>query len=230
MQVEIIHIGGLYAERVIAALKGRAAGEVTASQVPAALPLMVDDPEEFLPAELGRAEVIIAIHLHQDLLLEIPHFVKGRAARALIAPLEDPSWIRPGLQRQVTAACAEAGLESAFPKPFCSLEPTTPVIAEFCRAYRVGRPQFEITVKDGRIESAEVVRGSPCGLSEFVAQGLQGASLSEDLVKKAGVLHHSYPCLASMNMDEESGDTVMHKSVDIQKEAVREALEKVVRS
>ncbi|NIM05383.1 MAG: thymidylate synthase [Armatimonadetes bacterium] len=228
MRVEVVHTGGRYAERVIAALEKNSPGSVTGYQVPAQLPLMVDDPEKFLPAELGGAEVLIAINLHQDLLLEIPYFVKGKATRALIAPIEDPSWIRLGLQRQVTAACAQAEIESAFPKPFCSLEPTTPVLAEFCRIYRAGRPEFKVTVRDGKIESIEVVRGSPCGLSEFVAEGLEGMALSADLVKEAGTLHHSYPCLASMNMDEDSGDTIMHHSVDIQKEAVREALEKAV--
>jgi len=230
MRVEVIHSGGLYAERVVSTLGKRSPGNVIGYQVPSRLPLIVDDPEEFLPPELGGAEVIIAIKLHQDLLLEIPRLVKGRATRVLIAPIEDPGWIRPGLQRQVTAACAEAGIESAFPKPFCSLVPATPVIAEFCRVYRAERPEFKIVVQDGHIISVEVVRGSACGLSEFVAQGLVGRAVSADVVKEAGILHHSYPCLASMNMDDESGDTLMHHSVDIQKEAVRSALEKESRS
>jgi hypothetical protein len=225
MRVEVVHSGGAYANRVIAHLESKAAGEVTAFQLPAALPLMVDDPEEFLPAGLGAAEVIVAIHLHQDLLLEIPHFVKGKATRALIAPIEDPTWIRPGLQRQVSGACAAAGIESAFPRPFCHLEPATPVIEEFSRAYEVGRPEFKFTVNGGKIVKAEMVRGALCGACEKVAEGLVGMSLSEDVVQAAGVLHHTFPCMASMAMVEELGDTLMHESIRMVKGGVKKALE-----
>ncbi len=226
MNVEVVHIGGLYAERVISTLEEKCPGCVVGYQVPSALPMMVDDPEEFLPAQLGNAEIIIAINLHQDLLLEIPHFVKGKATKALIAPLEDPNWIRPGLQRQVTAACAEIGIESAFPRPFCALTPATPVIAEFCRIYQVGRPEFKIVVKDGHIVAVELIRGSPCGLTEHVRKGLIGLPLSSDIVKEAGIIHHSYPCLASMATVEETGDTLMHHSVFMLRDAVAAALEK----
>jgi len=228
VRVEVIHIGGLYPERVIATLERKSPGSITAYQVPSALPLIVDEPAEFLPAQLGNAEVIVAINLHQDLLLEIPHLVRGKATKALIAPLEDPSWIRPGLQRQVTAACAEAEIETAFPKPFCSLVPATPVIAEFCRIYQVGRPEFKIAVREGRIAAVEMIRGSPCGLTKSVADKLVGMNLSEDIVKEAGILHHSYPCLASMATNEDTGDTLMHHSVFMLRDAVAAALGKSV--
>ena len=224
MQVQVIHSGGLYAERVRSALDRQHPGTVTGFQMPAQLPLMIDDPEELLPGQLGEAEVIIAINLHPDLLLEIPHFVRGKQARALIAPIEDHGWIRPGLQRQVTAACAQAGLESAFPKPFCALEATTPAIIEFCQLYRAGRPEFRITVSEGKIEKVEMVTGSPCGLSGAVVTGLAGRPIA-GAVQQAALLHHTFPCLATMVIDEERGDTLMHYSVEIQKRAVGKAIE-----
>jgi hypothetical protein len=226
MRIELLHIGGLYAERVVATLESKAPGSVAAYQVQSKLPLMVDDAAEFLPPALGQAEIIIAINLHQDLLVEIPYVVKGKATKALIAPIEATSWIRPGLQRQVTAACAEAGIESAFPRPFCALEPISPVIAEFCRLYNVGRPELIITLKAGNISDVKCERGSPCGLTDYVAKHLIGKPLASDIVKDAGVMHHAYPCLASMALLEETGDTLMHHSVFLLKDAVAEALKK----
>ena len=226
VRVEVVHVGGRYAERVIEHLSAMSPGAVTAFLVPRALPPVLDDPAEFLPAGLGRAEIVVAINIHPELLLEIPERATGGTLRALIAPIEDPSWIKPGLQRQVTLACARHGIESAFPKPFCALEPSTPAIMEFCEQFRVGVPTFSIRIAEGRVAAVEVVRGSPCGLTAFVAEQLVGLPADDLLPKKAGELHHSYPCLASMALDSDTGDTIMHASLSLIVTGVAEALQK----
>jgi hypothetical protein len=227
VKVEIVCTPSRYTERVRDYLQAQQPeSAVCYHTLPASLPLMLDDPEELVPADLGQGDVVIAINVHPDLLVEIPHAVKGKNTRALIAPLEDPAWIRPGLQRQVTQACAEAGIESAFPKPFCSLEAGTPVLQEFSRLYRSGRPEMEITIEGGVVKAVDVKRGSPCGLTDFVAERLVGLEDDGTVPEKAGVLHHSYPCMASMAMDQETGDTIMHKSLDLLRNSVAEALEK----
>jgi len=201
-------------------------GNVTAFQVPRALPPVLDDPAEFLPADLGRSEIIIAINIHPELLLEIPERAKSGTMRALIAPIEDPGWVKPGLQRQVTLACARHGVESAFPKPFCALEPSTPAITEFCEQFHVGVPAFSVRVEAGRVAAVEVLRGSPCALTAFVAEQLVGLPADELLAKKAGELHHAYPCLSSMAMDPDTGDTIMHASLSLIVSRVADALAK----
>jgi hypothetical protein len=224
MRVEVVHTGGRYAERVISYLSSMAPGTVTAFQVPKALPPVLDDPAEFLPPALGKAEVIVAINIHPELLLEIPSRVGGGSVRVLVAPIEDPNWVKPGLQRQVTLACAQHEIESAFPKPFCSLSPSTPALEEFCEQYKVGLPSLRITVTDGRVAAVEVLRGSPCGLTAFVAEQLVGLPADESLPKRAGEFHHAYPCLATMNIDPATGDTVMHASLAILIGQIAEAL------
>lgn len=228
MRVEIVHVGGRYPERVIAYLSSFSRANVDAYQVPRSLPPVLDDAEEYLPAELGAGDVIIAINIHPEILLEIPSMVGGGSTKALIAPIEDPNWIKPGLQRQVTQACASNDMESAFPKPFCALEPSTPAIAEFCEEFRVGAPTFRLRISEGKVASAEVVKGSPCGLTDFVAKKLVGLAADDSLPEKAGQLHHSYPCLATMNMDPATGDTIMHKSLYLMREGVAKALGKAL--
>lgn len=224
MRVEVVHEGGRYAERVIAHLLKMSPESVDAYQVPRSLPPVLDDAAEYLPAELGAGDVIIAVNIHPEMLLEIPNMVAGVATRALIAPIEDPNWIKPGLVKQVTQECAHRGLESAFPKPFCALEPTTPVIQEFCETYGVGVPTFRFEISDGKVAAVEVLSGAPCGLTDFVAEQLVGLPADETLPEKAGQLHHSYPCLSSMVMDPAFGDTIMHKSLFLLRDRVREAL------
>jgi hypothetical protein len=225
VRVEIVHVGGRYSERVFAHLSEVSPSAVDAYQVPRSLPPVLDDAGEYLPSELGAGDVIVAINVHPEILLEIPTMVAGGSTRALIAPIEDPNWIRPGLQRQVTQACAGNDMESAFPKPFCSLEPATPAVAEFCEQLRVGKPTFKMTLDGGKVAAVEVVRGSPCGVTDFVAQELVGLPADDSLHEKAGQLHHTYPCLASMSLDPSTGETIMHASLYLMWDGVKAALQ-----
>ncbi|MCS6907346.1 MAG: DUF166 family protein, partial [Anaerolineales bacterium] len=50
-------------------------------------------------------------------------------------------------------------------------------------------------------------------------QGLVGVAV-EEAQEKAGLLHHHYPCLASMGVDSDFSDTLMHVSGNILKDEV----------
>jgi len=125
----------------------------------------------------------------------------------------------------VTRACARFGIENAFPKPFCELEPRTPVIAQFCEEYRVGRHEFRIECEAGVITAATCAKGSACGLTAWVVEQLVGQPCDDTLPRTVAELLHLRPCLASMALDTESGDTVMHHSIAIMEQAGRDALE-----
>jgi thymidylate synthase len=226
LSVELIHTGGRYPQ-VVAEHLSRVGGQpVVEHRLPPAssLPLMIDDPEEYLPADLGQADIAIAIHLHHDLLVELPAVLGGKRTKALLVPIESPDWmVRPGLSAQVARECQRFGLESAFPKPFCGLVPGTPAIRQFCKEYRVGRLEFAIEVRNGRVVRVEAVRGSPCGLTDWVAERLVGTP-TEELVARAAELLHLRPCLATMMLDPQLGDTIMHESIRLIEAAARNAL------
>lgn len=224
LAIEIFHVGGRYPQLLSAHLSKSGGGHVREHLLPANLPMIVDDPEEFLPGDIGGSEIVIAVNLHQDILVDLPRLLGPRGARALIAPIESPEWIRPGLAHQATTECSKFGMESAFPRPFCSLEPITPVIRQFCEEYQVGRPELAIEVQRGTVIKATVCRGSPCGLTHWVAERLVGEAADETLIAKAAELLHLRPCLASMVLDPTLGDTVMHESIRLIEAAAREAL------
>ncbi len=46
----------------------------------------------------------------------------------------------------------------------------------------------------------------------------------DEAEQEAGMLHHHYPCLASMGIDPDFHDTIMHISGRIMKEAVEEQI------
>jgi len=224
LSVEVFHIGGRYPREVRDHMAAQAQGLVRDHPLPAALPLIVDDPEAVLPEDAGGAEIIIAINLHQDILDVLPRALAPRGARALIVPIESPEWIRPGLTTQVTRECARFGMESAFPKPLCALNPKTPILMQFCREYKVGRPALEVAVEGGRVAAVNVLAGSPCGLTDWVAERLVGQPADERFERAAVELLHLRPCLATQILDPDTGDTIMHESIRIMEGAAREAL------
>jgi hypothetical protein len=96
-----------------------------------------------------------------------------------------------------------------------------PFISEFARYF--GRPELKVTVDpDTRlVTSAEVLRDAVCGCARYTAERLVGIS-ADDAEQEAGMLHHHYPCLASMGIDSDFGDTLMHVSGNILRDAVAE--------
>ncbi len=101
------------------------------------------------------------------------------------------------------------------------LKYNSPLIAEFARFF--GKPEFSIMVnpKNRTITSVEVKRDTVCGCARYVAEKLVGISV-EQAEYEAGLAHHHFPCLASMGIDIDFGDTLMHVSGNIMKDAVAE--------
>jgi hypothetical protein len=94
-----------------------------------------------------------------------------------------------------------------------------PFIAAFARHF--GQPDLHLTINEetGMIVGVEVVRDAVCGCAHHVAKGLVDVSV-DDAEQEAGLLHHHYPCLASMIKDIDFGDTLMHISGNLLKDNV----------
>lgn len=184
-----------------------------------------------MPRNMPKADICIASGIHKDLLLELPVHLKAYGTKALIAPIEDFNEVPSGLKRQVEERCIELGLEYAFPKPFCSLKPPEdrPLISRFMLELGIGRPVLDITVAERggvkTIESAVVRRSAPCGSAWYVARKLRGVETRrETLYDAVAKAHHSYPCTATMNVDPELKEPILHVGGYIIREAVEEAL------
>lgn len=200
---------------------------------PSELPVFIDSPEKFMPKKIPKADLCIASGLHKDLLLELPHHMRKFRVKGLIVPIEDFIEVPTGLRKQVEEICQELELENAFPKPFCSLEPARdkPTISRFVNELKVGRPSLEIsTAKRGKrevIESTIVRRSAPCGSTWYIARKLVGVETTKeilyDTVAKA---HHSYPCTATMSVDPEVKEPILHVGGYTIREEVEKALKR----
>lgn len=184
---------------------------VLESQIPAQLPIPMDDPSSILPKEMPAADLLLFLPEHPSAPQLIPGLLAMSGAMAVISPIDNASWFPQGEASKLARLLREQEVPYAFPRPFCALRETgDPIIDEFVK--RFGSPALEIESSDGRtVSKATVQRGAPCGCTDFVAEGLLGARLDE-AIELSGLRHHHYPCLASMGKEPDLDDTLMHLS------------------
>ncbi len=235
MHLLVIYTGE-YGQRHLENLRAKAPKEwsVDSWLAPTQFPLVIDDPEDFLPSEVPPCDLILSFAEVKGVAELLPDLARRTGARAVLAPIDNEAWLPRGLARQLRGWLERIGVACATPKPLCSLTEhdywvtrrqrltyQSPEIAAFARHF--GRPSFTLTIdpQTRLIVAAEVQRDAVCGCAAFVARGLVGVSVDE-AQEKAGLLHHHYPCLASMGIDSDFDDTLMHVSGNIFKDEIGE--------
>jgi len=209
--------------------------QIDAWATPRILPPILDYPEEFLPESLPACDLILSLVEVKAANELIPPIAQMTGARAVIAPIDSVAWLPVGLARQLIEWLGRIGVACVTPKPFCALTEThyntlrqktaydDPLIREFARVF--GQPTFRAAVDEAThtITAVEVLRDACCGCARFVADKLIGTPV-EDAVEGSGLHHHHYPCQASMGIDTQYGDTLLHISGNIMKDATKDAL------
>lgn len=225
---------GEYGLRHIANIRVHAPApwEISVWQAPPILPPVIDYPEDYLPTALPACDLLISFAEHRGVAELLPDIARMTGARAAIAAVDNETWLPRGLARQLRGWLAQMGVACVTPKPLCSLTPThfglarrervaytDPLIAEFARYF--GQPQLRLSLDPGTgvIAAAAVERDTVCGCARFVAERLIGVT-ADDAEQQTGMLHHHFPCLASMGIDPDFGDTLMHVSGNILRDDV----------
>lgn len=207
--------------------------QVLTWQAPNALPLIVDYPEDYLPESMPAADLLLSFAELKGVAELLPDIVLKTGALAVVAPVDNEAWLPRGLARQLRGWLSNMSVPCATPKPLCSLTEydygvtirkrlkyESAEIAAFARYF--GQPKLTLTVdpETRTIVAAGVERDAVCGCARYVAEGLIGIS-ADEAEEKAGLLHHHYPCLASMGKDPDFNmDTLMHASGNVIKDDV----------
>lgn len=204
---------------------------VEAWQAPAILPPVIDYPEDYLPGQFAPADLILSLGEHPGVAELLPDVARMTGATAVIAPVDNNAWLPRGLANQLRRWLGDMGVRLVTPRPFCSLTETAsglrtereevsdPHIAAFARHF--GRPALHIEVDpvERTVRAVDVLRDASCGCARFVAERLVGMAV-DDAVEQSGLLHHHYPCQASMVKDPFFHDTLMHVSGNLLKDDV----------
>jgi hypothetical protein len=199
---------------------------------PTLFPPVIDYPDDFLPEELPNCDLLLHFGEQRGIAELVPDIVKMTGAKAVIAPIDNEAWLPRGLACQLRGWLEAMNIPCVTPKPLCSLTEhdygltrrqrvhyQDALIAEFARYF--GQPELIIQVdpQTGLIIAVQVKRDAVCGMARYVAEQLIGLSVNE-AEEKAGLLHHHFPCLASMGKDHDFDDTLMHVSGNIIKDNV----------
>lgn len=230
----LVVISGAYGQRHVDNIRahGPAGWQVSVWQAPAVLPPVIDYPEDYVPESMPAADLILSVAEHRGVAELLPDLARLTGAQAVIAAVDNEAWLPRGLARQLCGWLKDMGVACATPKPLCSLTELdygagrgrrvsydSPLIRTF--AHYLGQPALRLTVdpQTRRIVAAEVVRDTVCGCARHVAQGLVGVAVDQ-AEEQAGLLHHHYPCQASMGIDLDYGDTLMHVSGHLMRDDV----------
>ncbi len=217
-------VQGRYGERIAANVRdnGPREWDTAVLSLPRCLPPVIDDPADVLPAAIAPADLLVSLHESAGAADLIPDIAGACGARAVLAAVDDRAACPAGLENQVRRRLGALGIACAFPRPLCGFDGGAhPLLAAFAGAF--GRPRFAIARDGDRIASVAVVRDAPCGSARFVASILPGTRVAE--APDTGALrHHHHPCLASMEIDPDLRDTLMHLSGYIVRAAIGSAL------
>jgi len=227
-------ISGEYGRRHVDNIRqnGPEEWEVQVWQAPGIFPLVIDYPEDYLPPSLPQTDLILSFAEQRGVAELLPDIALMTGAKAVIAAIDNESWLPRGLARQLRGWLEKINVACATPKPLCSLTEydfgvarrqriayNSPEITGFARYFGQPSLQIEVDERTRTIASVQVKRDAVCGCARYVAQRLVGLSVDE-AEEKAGLLHHHYPCLASMGKDPDFGDTLMHVSGNVLKDEV----------
>ena len=230
---------GTYGQRIAENVKLRAPDDwrIKTFILPDALPIIVDEPEEFLPDDFPKADLLLFLAETSQAAQLMPGTVRLSEACAVIAPIDNNAWIPTGLRNQLNRELNALSVVAVFPEPFCTLteeliqkqvnlEPKQiEILTNFLKKF--GRPRLAVTLNtDETIKEVTIERGAACGSSQYAAERLRGIHMAE-AVPKGGLICLHYPCLASMKpiRPKDGVENLMHLSGIIFNEELEKALQ-----
>lgn len=180
--------------------------------------IFIDDIEisPSLIEKLAKFDLIITYIKQADMTLELIEQLHEKVSWIIVGV-----WRGEGFKKQLLKY-----KNVSVPDAMCELEENkgNSVFKEFTEKF--GKPDIKINCQGERIAEIDVIRGSPCGATDFMAKDMIGKEATDiDITaKKAGLRIQHYPCRGHklrLFADEES-----HKQIasQLHHDAVKKAL------
>ncbi|MCU0574376.1 MAG: DUF166 domain-containing protein [Syntrophobacteraceae bacterium] len=166
--------------------------------IDAFLPVIVDDPEKYLPSTIG-ADLVLDYLRHPDLSQEL-------CARC------------SALGIPVVASGKKWRMDGVFTPPTCCGLPRNDVLGVY--GERFGAPEMAVETKNGLISAVRVIRSAPCGATWDAAERIVGWPV-EDAAVRIG-LETQFFCYADPSgWDPMYGKSPVHFAGEVHKAALR---------
>ena len=178
--------------------------EITLITIDQPLPPVVDDTSAYLPETIA-ADLVLDFLKHPDLSHDL-----ARLCRRLGIP--------------IVASGKKTTVEGTHTPPVCCALARHRELGPYSRCF--GTPEFDVTVKNGKISEVTVRRGAPCGATWEAARRMKGHRV-EDAPVRMG-LDTQFFCTADpANWDPIWGKSPVHLAADLHRAALVAALKKV---
>ncbi len=146
--------------------------------------IFIDDIEleDEVLKKLSKFDLIITYIKQPDMTLEIVDKLHDKVSWIIVG-----IWRGEGFKNQLLKY-----KNVSVPDAMCELETNSdPIYNEFTSKF--GKPEIKINCQGERIADIEVLRSSPCGATDFMADNLIGKNI-EGSAKLGGLRVQNYPC------------------------------------
>lgn len=168
------------------------------------LPPVVDDTSEYLPDTI-EADLVLDFLKHPDLSHDL-----ALLCRRLGVP--------------IVASGKKTTVNGTHTPPVCCALAHHLELGPYGQCF--GAPEFDVTLKAGKIDTVSVRRGAPCGATWEAAKRMQGYSLEEAPVRMG--LDTQFFCTADpSNWDPIWGKSPVHLAADLHRAALVAAIKKL---
>jgi hypothetical protein len=177
--------------------------DITLITIDQPLPPVVDDASEYLPDTI-EADLVLDFLKHPDLSHDL-----SLLCRQLGIP--------------IVASGKKTTVEGTYTPPVCCALARHAELGDYSRCF--GAPEFDVSVKDGKIEALNVRRGAPCGATWEAARRMKGTPIEEAPVRMG--LDTQFYCTADpSNWDPIWGKSPVHLAADLHRAALVKALKR----
>jgi hypothetical protein len=208
----IIVTDGSYGERAYKTIKEEFDCDYVVMEAP---PSSFMDEIQLPPetmAHLEKADILLTYVLHPDLTLDLVDALHDKVEWIIVG-----AWRGEGFKNQL-----ESYGNVTCPENMCDLtENGNPVFDKFVSKF--GRPVVRVNCQGDKVVEVEVLRCSPCGSTNFVAQEMVGED-TENLPIKAGLRIQHYPCRAPKMRLFTDEEPKKEMAANLHKEAFQKAL------
>jgi len=165
------------------------------------LPYLIENTSEYLPSHID-ADLVLDYLKHPDLSTDLSKLCK-----------------KIGIP--VVASGKKITEGDVFTPSTCCMLAQNSSIGEYGELF--GAPEIDLTIKNGKVEKVDVIRGAPCGATWDAAKKIEGLDAQEAKIRYG--LEVQFFCTANpAGWDPITGKSPVHMAADIHGAAFKKSL------
>jgi len=186
IKIAIIRDEAIFGERTYKTIKKEFETKIFEIDSPKGIFIDEIEIDSAIIKKLSKFDLLITYIKQSDMSLELIEQIHNKVSWIIVG-----LWKGEGFKNQLLKY-----KNVSVPDAMCELEDNekNPAFSEFVKKY--GKPEIKINCQGEKIVEIDVIRGSPCGATDFLAKDILGKKTNnpENMAKEAGLRIQHYPC------------------------------------